>query len=283
MVSIGDVVDFLDEHIPPSDAVPDDPIGLQVGDRNVSSSAIKVLVTLDLDPHVLQEAKDKCCSMVFAHHPLIFSPLKSVTPGNPYSPSSLAFGLVQSNIAFMAAHTNLDKSKYGTNAAFVRGMLPDCSFKDGLVIDDAGLVRKYECSIPAGRFADTAADVIGGHTVRMTCPGPDTMVNSFAVCTGSACKSHPYPTLPYPVSLMGDAIKAGVDMFITGDVGYHEAQAARAAGLNVLDIGHYAESLFVWPFVNEMNAFAVQRGLAVEFVASQAMAPMWGETRGTAL
>ena len=35
------------------------------------------------------------------------------------------------------------------------------------------------------------------------------------------------------------AIKEGCDLFISGDLKYHTAQAARELGLNVLDPGHY--------------------------------------------
>jgi len=36
---------------------------------------------------------------------------------------------------------------------------------------------------------------------------------------------------------------AGADLYITGDMGFHDAHDALDLGLNVLDIGHYAESM----------------------------------------
>ena len=38
----------------------------------------KVLVTLDITPEVVEEAAAKGCSLIVAHHPVIFSPLKKL-------------------------------------------------------------------------------------------------------------------------------------------------------------------------------------------------------------
>ena len=38
---------------------------------------------------------------------------------------------------------------------------------------------------------------------------------------------------------MPDALRAGADVFVTGDVKYHAALDARDGGLRVLDVGHF--------------------------------------------
>ena len=40
-----------------------------------------------------------------------------------------------------------------------------------------------------------------------------------------------------------DAKRRGADVFITGDLGFHQAQAAMELGLLVIDAGHYIESI----------------------------------------
>ena len=42
---------------------------------------------------------------------------------------------------------------------------------------------------------------------------------------------------------MGAAKAKGADLYITGDMGFHNAQDAMDMGLNVLDVGHYAEAM----------------------------------------
>jgi dinuclear metal center YbgI/SA1388 family protein len=46
--------------------------------------------------------------------------------------------------------------------------------------------------------------------------------------------------------LIPDALRAGADVLITGDVKHHQALDAVAAGLSVIDAGHYGTE---WPFV----------------------------------
>ena len=49
-----------------------------------------------------------------------------------------------------------------------------------------------------------------------------------AVCTGSGS------------SLTGDFISSGADVFVSGDMHYHDARSIEAAGLGLVDIGHFA-------------------------------------------
>lgn len=56
-------------------------------------------------------------------------------------------------------------------------------------------------------------------------------VSKVALCTGSGG------------SLVSDAIASGADCFITGDVKYHQALDAEAAGMAILDVGHYSSEI----------------------------------------
>ncbi|MDO4280623.1 MAG: Nif3-like dinuclear metal center hexameric protein [Peptococcaceae bacterium] len=55
-----------------------------------------------------------------------------------------------------------------------------------------------------------------------------TMVRRVALCGGSACE------------YMGAAKAAGADVYITGDMKYHDAQRALELGIPVVDVSHYA-------------------------------------------
>ena len=69
----------------------------------------KVLVTLDITPEVVEEAAAKGCSLIVAHHPVIFSPLKKL------GSRDVPFQLVQSGISAICMHTNLDAAEGGVN------------------------------------------------------------------------------------------------------------------------------------------------------------------------
>jgi putative NIF3 family GTP cyclohydrolase 1 type 2 len=41
-------------------------------------------------------------------------------------------------------------------------------------------------------------------------------------------------------SLLRDAAREGADLFLTGDIKYHEAREAQALGIALMDAGHFA-------------------------------------------
>ena len=52
-------------------------------------------------------------------------------------------------------------------------------------------------------------------------------------------------------SFIKDALQAGADVMITGDINHHEGIDAVAQGLNIIDAGHYGiEKLFI-PYMKE--------------------------------
>jgi len=88
-----------------------DNCGVQVGD--VLSDATGALLTLDVTEAVIEEAIDKECNLIIAHHPLIFSGLKRIT-GKNFVERSLVKA-IRNNITIYAAHTNLDNVQAGVN------------------------------------------------------------------------------------------------------------------------------------------------------------------------
>ena len=69
----------------------------------------RVLVTLDITPEVVEEAVAGGCELIVSHHPVIFSPLKKLTP------RGVSFQLVQKGISAICMHTNLDAAEGGVN------------------------------------------------------------------------------------------------------------------------------------------------------------------------
>ena len=102
---------LFEQWAPKSLAVEGDSIGLQIGTLNKPIS--NVLVTLDVNPEVVQEAIDQNCQLIIAHHPPIFRGLKNMRTDLPQG--SLIEKLIKHDIAVYAAHTNLDIATGGVN------------------------------------------------------------------------------------------------------------------------------------------------------------------------
>jgi putative NIF3 family GTP cyclohydrolase 1 type 2 len=70
-------------------------------------------VCLDSTEEVIDEAIRKNCNLVVAHHPIIFSGLKSLT-GKNYIERTI-IKAIKNDIAIYAIHTNLDNMFEGVN------------------------------------------------------------------------------------------------------------------------------------------------------------------------
>ena len=94
-----------------------------------------------------------------------------------------------------------------------------------------------------------------GINIVNTVKGNDDIIQTAAVIGGSG------------MSYADDVFNSGADVLITGDVKYHEAYDAKAAGFNIIDAGHYLEVI-------------MKQGLA-ELVAQKTDVPVEASTIST--
>ena len=85
--------------------------GLIVGDLNAEIKA--ALICLDSTEDVINEAINKNCNLIIAHHPIVFSGLKSFTGKNYIE--RVVMKAIKNDIAIYASHTNLDNVHTGVN------------------------------------------------------------------------------------------------------------------------------------------------------------------------
>lgn len=110
-MTVSDITRYLDEWAPPSLQESYDNAGLLVGEPQTECKG--VLVTLDITEAIVQEAIDKGCNLIVAHHPIIFGGLKRLT-GRNYVERTVMLAL-RHNVALYATHTNLDNVAHGVN------------------------------------------------------------------------------------------------------------------------------------------------------------------------
>jgi len=103
-LKIKDVVKVLEKLAPLAYQEDYDNAGLLTGHPEDELKGI--LLCLDSTEDVLDEAIEKGCNMVIAHHPIIFRGLKRIN-GNNYV-ERVIIKAIRNNIAIYAAHTNLD-------------------------------------------------------------------------------------------------------------------------------------------------------------------------------
>ena len=131
--TLGDLSAAVDALAPFRLAYDWDNVGLQIG--NPAAAVTNVLVALDVDNDAIDAAIRVKAQAIVAHHPLIFRPLKSLREDSVTG--AYVTRLVREKIGLIAAHTNLDRVKEGTNGALAAAMdLQDVEILDPLPLHD---------------------------------------------------------------------------------------------------------------------------------------------------
>ncbi|AWV97838.1 Nif3-like dinuclear metal center hexameric protein [Arcticibacterium luteifluviistationis] len=110
-MQIKELVDYLEAIAPLDYQESYDNSGLIVGDK--SQKITNVLVCLDSTEDVIDEAIEKNCNLIIAHHPIIFKGLKKLT-GKNYIERTI-IKAIKNDIAIYACHTNLDNITGGVS------------------------------------------------------------------------------------------------------------------------------------------------------------------------
>lgn len=111
MTKIKDVTTYLEQIAPRSYQESYDNTGLITG--NPEQEVSNVLVSLDAIESVVDEALERNCNLIIAHHPIIFRGLKSLTGKNYIERTVIK--AIKHDIAIYAIHTNLDNVSQGVN------------------------------------------------------------------------------------------------------------------------------------------------------------------------
>lgn len=226
-MKVADILAFLHTIAPVSMKMDWDNVGLLCGSS--TAEVTKILVALDPFESACQEAVDIGAELLVTHHPLIFSPVKSVTDETGTGRSILL--LARNGISAINAHTNLDCAPGGVNDCLAEAIgLQNVEVINPAGVDEAGhpwgLLRM-------GQIAPMAlVDFLDHVKGALHCPGVRYVSGSRPVhriaVGGGACAD----------GIM-DAFCAGCDTFVTADVKYNQFWTAKDLGMNLVDAGHF--------------------------------------------
>ena len=197
----------------------------------------RVLVTLDITPEVVEEAAAGGCELIVSHHPVIFSPLKKLTPRD------VSFQLVQKGISAICMHTNLDAAEGGVNEvlAHIFHMRKMETFANG-----CGRVGEIDWNSVKGLAYQVQKELSArcnppeeGPAVQIKLVDNGGYVRRLAVISGAGG------------SLFEEAIAMGADCLLTGEANHHHAIDAKRLGLSLIVAGHYATEFPVTAAVAE--------------------------------
>jgi dinuclear metal center YbgI/SA1388 family protein len=108
---VKEIIKEMNRLAPPALAMSWDAIGLQIGSMDAVTE--NIYVALDLNLQNLEEAIAEKCQLIITHHPVIFSPLKTIRTDEPEG--RLITSLLNHQMSVFVAHTNMDIAVGGLN------------------------------------------------------------------------------------------------------------------------------------------------------------------------
>lgn len=232
------VIEILEKQSPKSYACDWDNVGLLVGreDKEIQ----KIYIALDATDEAIEEAIANGADMLLTHHPMIFKGMKRVTQEDFIGRRIIR--LIQNDMVYYAMHTNFDVMGMADLAADYLGI------SDTRVLEITSVSKTGEEGI--GRYGSLKKEM----TVRECCEEVkqafslenvkvfgdlERKVKTAAISPGSG------------KSVISNALQAGVDVLITGDIDHHEGIDAVAQNMTVIDAGHYGvEHIFI-PYMEQ--------------------------------
>ncbi|BDR58620.1 Nif3-like dinuclear metal center hexameric protein [Xylocopilactobacillus apicola] len=229
------VMEFLENLYPLSDAMTWDHVGLQIGDPK--QKVQKIITTLDVTPNLVDYAIKNNFDTIVSHHPLLFHPIQVLDLSD--ARNQMYQKIINHQINVYSMHTNFDVGKNGMNDWLAELI----GLKN---IEGICPVKTTSGTLLMGRMGDTTLEIeaiieifkheLGLKMIKLLDNGKS--FKKIGILGGAGAE------------FIEPAFKSGVDLFITGDVKYHDFLDAQIANYAVLDVGHVAEKIFARQMAN---------------------------------
>lgn len=232
MIKVKDIAEYLNELAPFDNKCDWDNCGLLIGEAEAETN--KMGFTLDLTPSVLENAKKNGVDLIITHHPVIFRAQKNFLKGD------VAFETAKAGISVISCHTCYDCAENGVSDVLAETLgLKDITEVETEENPSCVRMGKTDKCTPL-QLAEKVSDVLGT-TVRLARGKKD--IKTVAVCGGAGG------------DFIFDAVKAGADAYVTGDLSHHHFLLAEQIGLTVIGAGHFeTENPAVFPLMNKVCA-----------------------------
>ncbi len=203
-----------------------DNAGLQVGLTETEVSG--ALLCLDVNEAIVDEALRKGCNLIVSHHPLLFRGLKQISDLTDVQRTVMK--VIEHRLCVISMHTNMDNAKGGVNFKIAEKLgLQEVGFLAPKSVDGiesgSGIVGQLSQPLPAEDFIQQVKAAFG-----VSCAMCNELlkrpVARVAVCGGAGD------------FLLDEAVKAGADAFITGEMHYHQYFGYEQV-IQICIIGHY--------------------------------------------
>ncbi len=239
-MKIEEIYDFLNTISPFSLQESWDNSGLIIG--NMEDEFTQVYISLDIDFELLNQLSNG--TLLITHHPLIFSGLKKIN-FDSYSTKLLEL-MIKKDIKLISLHTNIDKTHL--NRYVMEKIL---GFK---ILNEDDFILSAKCQpLNFDDFYELVKNKLGLEFKKVVkC---SETISSFSLTTGSGMSLLPF-------------VKS--DVFLTGDIKYHDAMEAKIRNISLIEIGHYE---------SEVHFNAVVYGILEKYLKKNKILAIMGQNQ----
>lgn len=227
-MQIKDIVTCLDEWFPIELANVEDAtkVGFTIGSK--TETLQNILLTLDLTKQVIEEAINLNANLIIAHHPFPYYPLATFFMNDEHT--QILEKMINNQISFYAAHTNMDVAEHGINDTLasvlelnnIKGQVKRDSY---LRVGDIEPVSLTDfCIHVKEKFNIKGLKIVGS---------PNKMIKRVGIVGGSGCH----------LEEIRQAIEEKCDVYLTGEFKLSSVQYADFHQLAMMEIPHGLEKL----------------------------------------
>lgn len=236
-----------------------DNVGLLVG--SAEKEVTSCMLALDATDTVIDQAILMEADLLITHHPMIFKPLKRIVSDD--FTGKRVIKLIQNDISYFAMHTNFDVMGMADEAAEKLGLIGssvlEITFEDEISKEGIGRIGSLLGEMNLEECAQLVKEAFDLDQVRVFGDSVN-VIRKAAIVPGSGS------------DYVDQAIAAGADVLITGDISHHNGLDAVEKGISVIDAGHYGlEKIFI-PY---MRSFLSRELPELQVFEARQPAPFW--------
>ena len=211
------IADYIDAFAPFETAESYDNVGILAGDE--SREVSRILCSLDVTTDTVREAVDLGAELIVSHHPLMFHGVRRLVSGVPEA--DVLRALIKADLSLISAHTNWDQTALSGSACVARAIGLEELTQSGYLFTGAFARPRSAAQIAADLQAAIRAPLrVYGRA--------DQQISVMSFAGGAFGEGYL------------EALAAGAQAYLTGEIRHHEITDAVARDIVIFDAGHYA-------------------------------------------
>lgn len=227
--------------------------------KYIDEEITQILVTLDITNKIIDYAIKNKCNVIITHHPILLNQSTETSINSSININNINMNnkLIKNNILHISLHTCFDRYKFGTSYQIYK------SFNIEHLVDEENWIMDYIYLVKLKKpikIKDILPKICNKYTVPISLiqEQENNIIQNIAIGAGSCS------------NMINDLTEHNIDLFLTGDIKWHAFIDAYNINLNIIDINHYSESVFInyiSNIIKDYNLKVINKDLSIKILS----------------